>query len=119
MTDNAAKNYADHIAAVCKTFDTAISASGYEQVAIFAGSHHVAFLDDFEYPFKLNPHFNYWLPLQHAHDSFVLYTPGNKPVLVYYQPVDYWYLPPEAPPVSGWSISTSASSNNPRKHGAR
>jgi len=97
MTKNAAKFYADHIAAVSKNFDAALNATGFNQVAIFAGSHHIAFLDDFEYPFKLNPHFNYWLPLQHAHDSFVLYTPGEKPVLVYYQPVDYWYLPPEAP----------------------
>ncbi|MGH8369494.1 MAG: Xaa-Pro dipeptidase, partial [Gammaproteobacteria bacterium] len=28
---------------------------------------------------------------------FILYTPGKKPVLVYYQPDDYWYLPPQAP----------------------
>lgn len=97
MTDSLARHYADHIAAVSRNFDIALRAAGYEQVALFAGSHHVAFLDDYEYPFKVNPQFKYWLPLAHAHDSFILYTPGRKPVLVYYQPDDYWYLPPEAP----------------------
>lgn len=97
MNDSLARHYADHIATVSKNFDAALDAAGFEQVALFAGSHHVAFLDDYEYPFKVNPQFKYWLPLLHAHDSFVLYTPGKKPVLVYYQPDDYWYLPPEAP----------------------
>ncbi|MGH8373355.1 MAG: Xaa-Pro dipeptidase [Gammaproteobacteria bacterium] len=97
MTDSFARHYADHLATVSKNFDAALSASGFGQVALFAGSHHVAFLDDYEYPFKINPQFKYWLPLLHAHDSFILYTPGKKPVLVYYQPDDYWYLPPQAP----------------------
>jgi Xaa-Pro dipeptidase len=97
MTDSFARHYADHLATVSKHFDTALNAAGFDQVALFAGSHHVAFLDDYEYPFKVNPQFKYWLPLQHAHDSFILYTPGRKPVLVYYQPDDYWYLPPQAP----------------------
>ncbi|HEX6550599.1 MAG TPA: Xaa-Pro dipeptidase, partial [Gammaproteobacteria bacterium] len=97
MTHSFARYYADHIATVGKRFDAALDASGFGQVAVFAGSHHVAFLDDYEYPFKVNPQFKYWLPLQHAHDSFILFTPGSRPVLVYYQPDDYWYLPPQAP----------------------
>lgn len=97
MTDSFARHYADHLATVSKNFDAALNVTGFEQIALFAGSHHVAFLDDFEYPFKVNPQFKYWLPLLHAHDSFILYAPGKKPVLVYYQPDDYWYLPPQAP----------------------
>lgn len=97
MTQSFARYYADHIATVSKRFDAALEAAGFSQVAVFAGSHHVAFLDDYEYPFKVNPQFKYWLPLQQAHDSFILYTPGSKPMLVYYQPEDYWYLPPQAP----------------------
>ncbi|HET7650405.1 MAG TPA: Xaa-Pro dipeptidase [Gammaproteobacteria bacterium] len=97
MTDSLARHYPAHLAAVSKSFGTSLEATGFEQVAIFAGSHHVAFLDDYEYPFKVNPQFKYWLPLQHAHNSFIVFTPGKKPVLVYYQPDDYWYLPPQAP----------------------
>ncbi|HET7923031.1 MAG TPA: Xaa-Pro dipeptidase [Gammaproteobacteria bacterium] len=102
MLDTAVPLYADHLAALRRSFDAALEASGFEQVALFAGSAHVAFLDDYEYPFKISPQFKYWLPLAHAQHSFILYTPGRRPVLVYYQPEDYWYLPPE-PPSGDWT----------------
>ncbi|KFN43620.1 hypothetical protein N789_10110 [Arenimonas oryziterrae DSM 21050 = YC6267] len=55
------------------------------------------FLDDMHYPFKANPHFLHWLPLTQHPYSWIAYTPGKKPVLAYYQPDDYWHVPPTAP----------------------
>ncbi len=55
------------------------------------------FLDDMPYPFKPNPQFKYWAPLSQHPNSWIAYTPGRKPVLVYYQPDDYWHVPPSAP----------------------
>src|SRR5690242_20485754 len=97
MTDALARDYPAHLEAVRRHFDAALTAAGLEQVAIYAGSLHLQFLDDSYYPFKVNPQFKYWLPLTDAPESFVVYTAGKKPLLLFYQPDDYWYTPPEAP----------------------
>lgn len=93
--------YPAHLETVELRFTQALEAAGFDAIAVFAGSPHGWFLDDQDYPFQVNPHFKNWVPLLRAHDSFVAYVPGQKPVLVYYQPEDYWYLPP-APPSGFW-----------------
>jgi Xaa-Pro dipeptidase len=69
---------------------------------IHAGSQIISFLDDYHYPFRPNPHFLQWLPLTHHHDSVLLVRAGRRPRLFYYQPDDYWYLPP-SDPESWWA----------------
>ena len=102
MTDALERLYPSHLETVKKRFDMALAAAGFDALAVFAGALHTMFLDDMDYPFRVNPHFKNWLPLSQAHDSFVAHVPGHKPVLVYYQPEDYWYLPPE-PPSGYWT----------------
>ncbi|MGH8293822.1 MAG: Xaa-Pro dipeptidase, partial [Gammaproteobacteria bacterium] len=94
--------YPAHLETVEQHFRQALEAAGFDAIVVFAGSPHTLFLDDMDYPFKVNPHFKHWLPLQNAPDSFVALVPGRKPMLVYYQPEDYWYLPP-APPSGYWT----------------
>lgn len=94
--------YPEHLSATSRRFSSALETAGFDAVAIFAGSPHGLFLDDSDYPFKVNPHFKNWLPLTQAPDSFVAFVPDRKPVLIYYQPEDYWYLPP-APPAGYWT----------------
>ena len=77
------------------------SGHGIDHV-IHAGSQIISFLDDYHYPFRPNPHFLAWLPLTHHDESVLWVRPGEKPVLYYYQPDDYWYLPP-ADPESWWA----------------
>ncbi|HSN17638.1 MAG TPA: M24 family metallopeptidase, partial [Gammaproteobacteria bacterium] len=101
MSDVLARDYPAHLAAVRRQFDAALQAAGLEQVAIYAGALHIQFLDDSPYPFKVNPQFKWWLPLTDAHDSFIVYSAGKKPLLLYYQPDDYWHVPP-APPAGYW-----------------
>src|SRR5579859_7607105 len=72
MSDALARHYAAHVEAVKKHFDSALAATGYDQVAVFAGGLHTQFLDDADYPFKVNPQFKWWLPLTGAHDSFIV-----------------------------------------------
>ncbi len=55
------------------------------------------FLDDQPYPFRPNPHFRLWTPLAEAADCWIVYRPGQRLQLVFLQPVDYWYKPPEMP----------------------
>jgi hypothetical protein len=100
--DKLASLYRDHIAAVKKRHDRALAATGYDAVIIFAGALRYQFLDDNSYPFKVNPHFKQWVPVVDNPQCFVVYTPGEKPKLVFYQPVDYWYKPAETP--RGWWV---------------
>ncbi|MCC5869812.1 MAG: Xaa-Pro dipeptidase [Gammaproteobacteria bacterium] len=89
--------YADHVARCCETAGEALASAGLEQLVIYAGSEHLAFLDDQTYPFRANPLFKAWLPLTQHPGCWLLYTPGQRPVLLYHQPRDFWHLPPADP----------------------
>jgi Xaa-Pro dipeptidase len=89
--------FKQHLDYVTATADKALSKSGFDHLIIASGVEKLQFLDDMHYPFKPNPQFKYWLPLIRHPDSWIAYTPGFKPILVYYQPDDYWHVPPSAP----------------------
>ena len=97
MPDRLASLYPAHIKTVTERHDRALAATAFDSVVIAAGALHVMFLDDNTYPFKPNPHFKAWVPVIDNPNCFIIYTPGTKPVLVYYQPVDYWYKPAATP----------------------
>jgi Xaa-Pro dipeptidase len=89
--------YAEHLATISARHDRALEKAGASHVVVFSGSPKVAFLDDNNYPFKANPHFVGWAPLTKLPFSYIVYTPGETPTLVYYQPRDYWHVVPGAP----------------------
>ncbi|HSG59665.1 MAG TPA: Xaa-Pro dipeptidase [Woeseiaceae bacterium] len=89
--------YAAHVASLCERHDRALERSGAAHAVIFAGCPKPLFLDDQDYPFKANPHFLGWVPLPNVPYSYLVYTPGERPVLVYNIPKDYWHPVPDAP----------------------
>jgi Xaa-Pro dipeptidase len=89
--------YPAHVEALRSRFDRALERAGAGHAIIFSGAPRGVFLDDYHYPFKANPHFVSWLPLTDAPFCYIVYTPGEKPVLVYYQEQDYWHVPPANP----------------------
>lgn len=89
--------YAGHLETVTARHDHALEKAGASHVIIYSGNPKVAFLDDNYYPFKANPHFVSWAPLTNLPFSYIVYTPGEKPVLLYFQPHDYWHVVPGAP----------------------
>ena len=91
------QGYKAHVAQLQQYWEKALDAEGYEAAVIHAGSKLVSFLDDYEYAFRCNPQLLWWAPLLTQHDSALLIRKGQKPKLFYYQPDDYWYLPPEDP----------------------
>lgn len=95
-------HYPEHVAECQRRWESALHAEGFESAVIHAGSQIISFLDDYHYPFRPNPHFLQWVPLTHHHDSVLLVRAGQKPALLYYQPDDYWYLPP-SDPESWWA----------------
>ena len=84
-------SYAAHLATHRRHTDEALAATGFESLAIYAGALHYQFLDDQPYPFKANPHFKLWTPLQEAADCWIVYRPTQPLKLLFLQPLDYWY----------------------------
>ncbi len=89
--------YAQHLAALQQHAESALARTGFDTLLIAAGIEKYAFLDDRPYLFQPNPHFKHWLPLTNHPHSWLAVRPGKKPRVVYYQPDDYWHVPPEAP----------------------
>ena len=89
--------YKSHLRALTARHDHALERAGAGHAVIYSGNPKVAFLDDNSYPFKANPHFVSWVPLTDLPCSYIVYTPGETPVLVYFQPHDYWHVVPDSP----------------------
>ncbi|WP_199100394.1 Xaa-Pro dipeptidase [Dyella sp. ASV21] len=97
MHDRLAPLYSQHLATLRGHADKALALGGFDHLVIAAGTPLRKFLDDQDYPFVANPHFRHWLPLTDAPGSWIVYTPGKKPKLVFLQPKDYWHVVPAAP----------------------
>lgn len=95
--DNLAALYPAHLTEIKQRSDAALAAAQRDHLVIAAGRPILRFLDDSYYPFKANPHFLHWLPLTDAQGSWIAYTPGAKPKLIFLQPRDYWHVVPAAP----------------------
>ncbi|HEY6942665.1 Xaa-Pro dipeptidase [Dokdonella sp.] len=89
--------YAEHLATLRAHADEALAREGFDHLVIAAGQPAMQFLDDRPYAFAVNPHFKHWLPATKAPGSWIVYTPGRRPKLVYLQPHDYWHVVPDAP----------------------
>jgi len=97
MSDLLAQLYPEHLRELKTRADVALARGGFDHLLIAAGMPRQQFLDDRDYAFAVNPHFKHWLPVTKAPGSWISYTPGSKPKLVYLQPRDYWHVVPEAP----------------------
>ncbi|MDE2317005.1 MAG: Xaa-Pro dipeptidase, partial [Xanthomonadaceae bacterium] len=97
MNAQLAPLYTAHLATLSTHADLALALGGFDHLLIAAGTPLGKFLDDQDYPFVANPHFRHWLPLADAPGSWIAYTPGSRPKLVFVQPRDYWHVVPQAP----------------------
>ena len=97
MSDLLAQLFPDHLRTLQQRAGTALARGAFDHLLIAAGVPRHEFLDDRPYPFAVNPHFKHWLPVTKAPGSWLAYTPGSKPKLIYLQPHDYWHVVPEAP----------------------
>jgi len=89
--------YPQHLANLQQHATQALATAGFDHLLIAAGTPLPRFLDDQDYPFVVNPHFKHWLPLTDAPGSWIAFTPGTKPKLIFVQPRDYWHVVPQAP----------------------
>src|SRR5690606_18472370 len=111
--------YRQHLDIVRARADEALARGGFDHLLVPAGTVHYQLFDDRDYPFAVNPQFKAWLPLTDAPGSWLSYTPGQKPKLVFLQPFDYWHVAPAAPEgywVDGFEIVVIRKPEEARQH---
>jgi Xaa-Pro dipeptidase len=97
MKDDPAILYASHLDVLQRRADEALLRGGFEHLVIPSGTLHYQLFDDRDYPYAVNPQFKAWLPLTRNPGSWLIYSPGARPKLIYLQPFDYWHVVPRAP----------------------
>ena len=96
-TTDLATLYRQHLDILKQRTDTALARGGFDHLLVPSGTLHYQVFDDRDYPYAVNPQFKAWLPLTRTPGSWLVYTPGRTPQLIYLQPRDYWNVVPQAP----------------------
>ena len=94
--------YVGHIDTLMQRADRALAAAGFDVLVVHSGSPSLQFLDDQDYPFKVNPHFKARVPVLDNPHCWLIYAPGSRPKLLFYQANDYWHKP-AAMPRESWT----------------
>lgn len=89
--------YRQHLDTLEARAQAALARGGFDHLVVPSGNLHYQVFDDRDYPYAANPQFKAWVPLTRNPGSWLVYTPGARPKLVYLQPLDYWHVVPEAP----------------------
>lgn len=97
--DLLAHYYHAHIAELNRRVAEAVSREALSGLVIHSGQPQRMFLDDIDYPFKVNPHFKAWLPLLDNPHCWLVVNGHDKPQLIFYRPVDFWHKVADIPEV--------------------
>lgn len=89
--------FAQHIDELNARAKTIMARENISSLVIHSGQPHRQFLDDMDYPFKVNPHFKAWVPVIDNPNCWVIVDGESKPTLVFYRPVDFWHKVPDEP----------------------
>jgi Xaa-Pro dipeptidase len=89
--------YVRHLQTLMQRADRSLAATGFDALVIHAGCPPTQFLDDQDYPYKVNPHFKAWVPIVDNPHCLLLYAPGMRPRILFHQPNDYWHQPADVP----------------------
>jgi Xaa-Pro dipeptidase len=92
--------YKPHLQTLMRRTEHSLGAAGFDALVIHAGSPPTQFLDDQDYPFKVNPHFKAWVPIVDNPRCILVVKPGSRPTVLFHQPKDFWHKPamlPQAP----------------------
>ncbi len=83
--------YQDHIKTLQARAQQVLSRFELDAMLIHSGELLTVFLDDHDYPFKVNPQFKAWVPVTAVPNCWLWVDGVNKPKLWFYSPVDYWH----------------------------
>ena len=83
--------FGPHLERLCAHAARALETSQFRNLLVHSGSLLSIFEDDRTYPFEAHAPFKVWVPEAEAPDSFVFFTAGKRPQLLFHSPVDYWH----------------------------
>jgi Xaa-Pro dipeptidase len=89
--------YPQHLEILQQRAAEALRRGDFDHLVVPSGTLHYQLFDDRDYPYAPNPQFKHWVPLTKNPGSWLVFTPGRRPTLIYLQPFDYWHVVPEAP----------------------
>jgi Xaa-Pro dipeptidase len=98
--------YAAHLATIMRRTDLSLELSGFNALVIHAGRAPIQFLDDQDYPFKVNPQFKAWVPITDNPRCILVYSPGAPPTVLFHQPNDFWHKPAKLP-TAPWTAAVN------------
>ncbi|HKP64935.1 MAG TPA: Xaa-Pro dipeptidase [Polyangiales bacterium] len=89
--------YSEHVRQLEGQYGAILTAHGYDSVVIHSGlpKWRTEF-DDQQWPLRVTPHFQHWLPLAEA-DCALIVAPGQRPKLLWIQPGSFWEQPAALP----------------------
>jgi Xaa-Pro dipeptidase len=89
--------YAPHLGSLTRRADRALAATGFDALVVHAGRPPLQFLDDQDYPYKVNPQFKAWVPIVDNPRCILVYQPGVRLKVLFHHPNDYWHKPASLP----------------------
>ena len=98
--------YEPHLTALMRRADLSLAQTGFDALVIHAGRPPIQFLDDQDYPFKVNPQFKAWVPIIDNPRCVLVYAPGTRPTVLFYQPNDFWHKPAKVP-TAPWTAAVN------------
>jgi Xaa-Pro dipeptidase len=98
--------YAAHLTTLMRRTDRSLEQSGFDALVIHAGRPPIQFLDDQDYPYKVNPQFKAWVPIIDNPRCVLVYAPGGRPTVLFYQPNDFWHKPAKLP-TAPWTAAVN------------
>ncbi len=94
-----ASMYAQHLQEKLRRFQRLLEKTDYETLVIFSGEEIIQFQDDLAYPFRANPYFREWAPLNKRPNVYLQLTKGDPtPTLCLLDIADIVHTPPQQLP---------------------
>lgn len=82
--------YGEHLSTLQQRTLEVLQRNQLDALLIHSGELQHTFLDDLDYPFKVNPQFKAWVPITKVPSCWLWVDGVNTPKLWFYAPSDYW-----------------------------
>lgn len=88
--------FQQHIVEKVARFQLILEKLGWDEIVIGSGGGKIQFQDDMAYPFKVNPYFREWIPLDKRHNCYLrIQRNSDKPILYLSCIEDIWHSAPQ------------------------
>lgn len=91
------ESYRSHLDLLVAEWSEVLSENDYDSVLIAAGENSFYYADDQAPAFHPNPHLLRWIVDDKCEHCVLLLKIGEKPLVHWFSPPDYWYLPSSVP----------------------